>query len=394
MRKFYIASENEILAGDVTDIYFVRTKKILEKYGLENTLVRAEVHASLPKNYEWGVFTGLEEVLHLFEGKKINIYALPEGTLFKGEEPLMIIEGPIGEFVVYETTLLGILRHYTSVSTKAARIKKLAKDKKVLFFGLRAAHPAIAPVLDRATYIAGLDGVSGVLGAKLLNIKPMGTMPHVLIIIFEDPKKAWIAFDEVIEGDVPRIALTDTFYDERIESVMAAETLGSKLHGVRLDTPKSRRGDMKSIVQEVRWALDILGYKNVKIYVSGGIDEKEIVELRNLVDGFGVGTSIAFPKSIDISMDIVEKYDIKKRKWIPISKRGKLPGAKKLYRCRPGLNDFITPWGNQPPLCADGSKPRNLMIKFMENGKILRKLPSPSEIRRYVLEQISELPEP
>ncbi|RLG88432.1 MAG: nicotinate phosphoribosyltransferase [Thermoprotei archaeon] len=394
MRKLYIASEDEILSGEVTDIYFIRTKEILKKYDLDKVKVRAEVHASLPKGYEWGVFTGLEEALKLFEGKEINVYALPEGTLFKPDEPLMIIEGPIGEFVELETSLLGILRHYTSVSTKAARIKRLSWNKTVLFFGLRAAHPAIGPMLDRATYIGGLDGVSGVLGAKLLGIKPMGTMPHTLIIVFEDPVKAWKAFDEVMPSDVPRIALTDTFYDERMESLMAAKALGSKLFGVRLDTPRSRRGNMKSIVQEVRWALDLAGYKHVKIFVSGGINEKEIVELRDLVDGFGVGTSIAFPPSVDISMDVVEKYDEKSGKWYPISKRGKLPGAKKLFRCRPGLNDYVLPWGSEAPVCRDGSRAEDLLVKYIEDGRLVRKLPTAKEIREYVLKQLSEVPEP
>ncbi|HDD25571.1 MAG TPA: nicotinate phosphoribosyltransferase, partial [Acidilobales archaeon] len=61
MRKLYIASEDEILSGEVTDIYFIRTKEILKKYDLDKVKVRVEVHASLPKGYEWGVFTGLEE---------------------------------------------------------------------------------------------------------------------------------------------------------------------------------------------------------------------------------------------------------------------------------------------------------------------------------------------
>jgi len=214
-------------------------------------------------------------------------------------------------------------------------------------------------------------------------------MPHALIIAFGNQVEAWKAFDEVIEPDVPRIMLVDTFYDERIEALMAAQTLGERLHGVRLDTPSSRRGNMKQIVEEVRWTLDIHGYKNVKIVVSGGIDEKEIVELKPLVDAFGVGTSISMPPSIDISADIVEIYE--DRVWKPITKRGKLPGAKQVYRKRPGLNDIVTLLDN-PGSIPDGYTP--LLRKYIENGKLLVELPSLEDIRRYVLEQLREVGEP
>jgi Nicotinic acid phosphoribosyltransferase len=387
--RFYIASEEDILNGMVTDIYFTRTVRILKAKGVRRK-VRMEFHVvKLPRGYDWAVFAGLEEALYLLRGKPVTVYAMPEGTVFRAGEPLMVIEGYLDDFAVFETALLGILRHYSSIASKAARVKKLAGDKTVLFFGLRALHPAIAPMVDRAAYIGGVDAVSGYASYKYLGLKPQGTMPHALIIAFGNQIEAWRAFDEVIEKDVPRIMLVDTFYDERIEALMAAELLKEKLHGVRLDTPSSRRGNMKQIVEEVRWTLDIHGYKHVKIVVSGGIDEKEIIELRNLVDAFGVGTSIANPPNIDISADIVEIYE--NNEWKPITKRGKLPGAKQVYRRRPGLNDIVTLL-DKPGEIHGGYQP--LLRKYMENGELLVNLPSLSEIREYVLEQLKELPEP
>ncbi|MEM0198975.1 MAG: nicotinate phosphoribosyltransferase [Desulfurococcaceae archaeon] len=387
--RLYIASEEDILNGVVTDIYFTRTVKILKAKGIRKK-VRMEFHVhKLPKGYEWAVFAGLEEALYVLKDKPVTVYAMPEGTLFKAGEPLMIIEGYYDDFAVYETALLGILRHYSSIASKAARIKKLAGNKRVLFFGLRALHPAIAPMADRAAYIGGVDAVSGVASSKYLSLQPQGTMPHALIIVYGDQVEAWKAFDEVIEHDVPRIMLVDTFYDERIEALMAAQTLKNRLYGVRLDTPSSRRGDMRAIVEEVRWTLDIHGYKNVKIAVSGGIDEKEIVKLRDIVDIFGVGTSIAMPPSIDISADIVELYE--DGEWKPITKRGKLPGAKQVYRKRPGLNDIVTLL-DKPLEVPEGYTP--LLRKYLENGKLVCELPRLEEIRSHVLSQLEEVPEP
>ncbi len=382
-----IASWEKIKSGWVTDIYFKRSLKILGEKGLDKTMVRIEAHVyGLPQGWSWAVFAGLEDALRLFEGRNVNIYSVPEGTIFRSLEPVFVLEGPIGEILDLETALLGILRHASSVATKAARIKRLAGDKMVVFFGLRAAHPAIGPMLDRSAFIGGCNAVSGAYSEELLGVKPVGTMPHALIIIFGDQVKTWSAFDELMEPDVPRIMLVDTFYDERVESLMAAQLLGKRLYGVRLDTPSSRRGNMAMIVREVRWTLDLNGYRDVKIFVSGGIDEKEVIQLRDLVDGFGVGTSIAFPPSVDISMDIVEV--MRDGKWVPISKRGKLPGFKQLYRCGGSIEGYILPWGSEPPLCRDGSRAKPMLDQYMAGGKIVRDLPSPREIREYVLEQL------
>jgi nicotinate phosphoribosyltransferase len=387
--RLYIASEEDILSGLVTDVYFTRTREILRAKNIKKK-VRMEFHVvKLPRNYEWAVFAGLEEALYLLRDKPVTVYAMPEGTLFKPGEPLMIIEGYYDDFAVYETPLLGILRHYSSVATKAARLKRLAMNKTLLFFGLRAVHPAIAPMMDRAAYIGGVDAVSGVASWKYLGLKPQGTMPHALILVFRDQVKAWKAFDEVVEPSVPRIMLVDTLYDERVEALMAAELLGDRLHGVRLDTPSSRRGNMRLIVEEVRWTLDIHGYKNVKIVVSGGVDEREIIELRDIVDAFGVGTSIAMPLSVDISADIVEVFE--NGAWKPLTKRGKLPGAKQVYRRRPGLNDVITLL-DRPGEVPEGYTP--LLRKYIDNGKLVEELPDINTIRNYVLEQLREVPEP
>lgn len=385
----YIASSDDILQGRVTDIYFVRTKEILIKKGLADVRVRMEFHVNgVPRGYEWVVYSGLEDVLKVLSQRPVNVYSLPEGTLIPSNYPipLMVIEGKYVDFVELETAVLGILRHSTSVTTKAARIKRLGMDRKFIFFGLRAAHPVLAPMLDRAAYIGGFDGVSGIMSEEYLGVKPSGTMPHALIVVFGDNVEAWKAFDEVIPEDVPRIALVDTFEDERMEAVKAAKALGKKLFGVRLDTPSSRRGNFREIIMEVRWTLDLLGYKHVKIVASGGINEKSVQQLRDIVDIFGVGTSVAFPQPVDIGGDIVEVN--KGGEWVPISKRGKLPGAKKVYRCST-LEYEVVPWNSTPSKCFE-----DVLELYLQEGRLVKKLPSPQELREYVLSQLKNLPEP
>lgn len=210
MAKFHIATADDIISGRATDVYFIRTVETLKAAGLDDAVVRAEFHvASLPEGYKWAVFAGLKEALYALEGKPVTVYSLPKGTLFGENQPLMVIEGRYVDFAVFETTVLGILRHYSSIATKAARVKKAAGDKSCLFFGARVLHPVVQPMADRAAYIGGCDGVAGVLGAELMGKQAVGTMPHALMIIFRalkgDHTEAWVWFDAAAPPQVPAL---------------------------------------------------------------------------------------------------------------------------------------------------------------------------------------------
>jgi len=394
MRIFHIASDEEIKKGQTTDIYFVRTKQILEAKGLDKVHVVAEITpGELPGGLPWGILCGIEEAAKLLEGLPINVYAMPEGSIFYYKdyydirEPIMRIEGSYGDFCIYETPLLGILCQSSGIATRAARIKKAAGDKPVISFGIRRMHPALSPLIDRAAYIGGFDGVSSLIGARAAGTKPVGTMPHALIVVFGNQVEAWKAFDEIMPEEVPRIALVDTYYDEKTEAIMAAEALRDRLYGVRLDTPSSRKGDFAEIVREVRWELDIRGYRNVKIFVSGGLNEEKIRVLSEAgADAFGVGTYVSNAPTIDFAMDIVE-IDGK-----ICAKRGKLGGRKEVWRCPECLIDVVLPIGVEQPKCPRcGGKTERMLKPLIENGKIVAELPKPEKIRSYVLEQLEKI---
>ncbi len=395
MRLFHYANDEEIKQGKTTDIYFARTRQILKAKKVDKIHVVAEVTAGgLPGDWPWGILCGIEEVARLFQGCPVNVYAMPEGSVVfthdhKGvKEPVIFIEGPYGEFCVLETPMLGLICQSSGVATKSARIRRAAGDRLVIAFGIRRMHPAIAPMLDRASYIGGLDGVSSVIGAETIGIKPSGTMPHSLIIAIGDQVKAWKAFDEVISPDVSRVCLVDTYLDEKVESVMAAEALKDSLTAVRLDTPRSRKGDLAEIVREVRWELDIRGHKHVKIFVSGGLDEESVKMLGEAgAQAFGVGTSISNAPTMDFAMDIVEvegKF---------AAKRGKLSGKKQVWRCPSCLTDIVSPFSAPAPECPRcGVETVSMLKPVIKNGEIVSVLPRASQIREYVLEQIEKLP--
>jgi len=393
-RKFHTATEEEIKNAETSDVYFERTKEILEKEGLSDIHVTAEITTgSLPKNWEWGILAGIEEASHLLEGLNIRVRSFPEGTLFRPvdssgvREPVMVIEGRYLDFCLYETPLLGLLCQASGIATMASRVRRAAGTKTVFSFGIRRAHPALAPMIDRACFIGGFDAVSSMIGAKLLGKSPTGTMPHSLIIAIGDQIRAWKSFDKYMPKEVPRIALVDTYYDEKTESIMAAQALGKSLYGVRLDTPSSRRGNFQEIIREVRWELDSRGFKDVKIFVSGGLDDESVRTLSEAgADGFGVGTSVSNAPVVDFALDIVEK------EGKPVAKRGKLGGKKEVWRCYKCLLDYVLLEGEYSPSCSNcGSKTKPLLDELLESGRPSGPLPAPDKIREQVIDQLRKL---
>ena len=394
MRRFQIATEEEIKKGETTDVYFVRTNEILQKEGLTEQRVVAEVTTgSLPRDWDWAVLAGVEEAVHLMEGISVEVESLPEGSIFRPKDhrgtrlPVMTLEGRYLDFSLYETPLLGLLCQASGIATMAARVRKGAgKDSTILSFGIRRAHPVLAPMIDRACYLGGFDAVSSIIGARLLDLQPTGTMPHSLIVSIGDQVKAWKSFNKYMPKDVPRIALVDTYYDEKTESIMAAEALGKDLYGVRLDTPGSRRGDFAEIIREVRWELDARGFDKVKIFVSGGLDEHSVGRYaRAGADGFGVGSAVSSAPAVDFAMDIVE---IEGR---PVAKRGKLSWKKQVWRCKECLSTRVTRRSfNDHPDCPGGHGKMVLLSKeFLEKGRLVGPhLPKPIEIRESVLGQL------
>ena len=369
----WICNTSEVRSGGTADVYLSRVYDVLESTGRLDTRVTAEFSGDLPDDYTWGVYSGLEEVLGLLEGLKLDVWAMPEGEVFREkdsygiEEPVMLIRGSYGEFMRLETALLGVMSYSSGVSTVAARVKLAAGGKPVYAFGIRRIHPAISAVSDRAAYVGGVDGVSGIAGAKRMGLTPTGTMPHSYILIEGSSQQAFLDFDRFASQEVPRIMLVDTYSDEKFESLTAAKLLGERLQGVRLDTPRSRRGDFEQLVREVRWELDVSGFTHVKIMVSGGLDEVSVAKLAGAgADLFGVGTSIAAARPVDFSMDLCE-VDGKR-----VSKRGRFSGAKQVYRCDTCLVDRVVLWGSKEPNCDKCGEPmRALLIKVMEGGRVL-----------------------
>lgn len=313
-RRLHSATHQEILQGLTTDIYWIRTYEVLRKLNLLDTPVMGEVFAR-----ESGVLAGVEEVLNLLQDKKVAVWSLQEGEDFQAREIIMRIEGPYGEFGLFETVFLGMLASASGWATAARQCKQAAGNKPVICFGSRHVHPSVAPVMERAARIGGVDGVSCILAAKLLGEELVGTMPHSLVVIIGDTLEAALAFHKAMPPGDTRIILVDTFKDEAEEALRVASALKDKIYGVRLDTPAERGRVTPELVEEVRKRLDLAGYPQVKIFVSGGLDPERIT-LLSQADAFGVGNYISGASPIDMT------FDLREVNGLPRAKRGRIPG--------------------------------------------------------------------
>jgi len=385
MGILHAAREADIVAGKTTDAYFERTVRILRRRNIHRR-VTVEIRAgSLPDGWSWAVLAGVEEALRTLASlrRKLDGECAPEGSVFHASDPVMQISGDYLDLCVYETPLLGLLCQASGIATTAARCRIAAGEKELLSFGARRMHPAIAPMIERAAFIGGCDGVACLAGARLIREPARGTMPHALVLCIGDTVEATRAFHDIVGGEkIPTISLIDTLNDEKFEAIRVAEALGRELAAVRVDTPASRRGDIVRLLREIRWELDLRGRQHVKIFVSGGLDESKLLELRDVADGFGVGTHISNAPTVDFALDIVEMDGQ------PLAKRGKRSGAKVWWQNEDTLQSIVQP---RPASRRPGKKWHAVLQPVLRNGRLATKLPTPQQIRGRVLQQLPNL---
>jgi nicotinate phosphoribosyltransferase len=332
MGTLRVRPSHEILSGESADVYFARAERILEREGID-PIVLMEVFSR-----DSGVLCGIDEAKNLLahvlaeaDPSETTVEALDDGDLFEPKEIVLRISARYRAFGLYETAILGMLAQSTGWATAARECVTAAAPQPVISFGARHVHPDITDVLDYAAIVGGCVGASTPAGARLAGLRPTGTMPHSLVLIFGDTVEAAIAFDRDLEPDVPRIVLVDTFKDEAEEALRVANALGDRLYGIRLDTPVERGRVTADLVTEIRARLDQAAFQGVKIVVSGGLSPDRIRYFKESgapVDSFAVGSYISGAAPIDFT------GDIKAIDGRPIAKRGRIPGRTDSPRLR------------------------------------------------------------
>ena len=246
----------KIRAGYKSDIYFARTKLILERderrdrvtmqvfqkhpdaviVGTDQTLAflrvgagryrdRARSEALFERYLDaerrlYGAWTALpaldwdayapiarevfdisRELASLWEPgwRELAVESLCDGEIASPGEPVMHIQGEYAAFAHLETLYLGALAEGTRVATNTRDVVAAANGKPVIMFGARhQVHEAQAGA-GYAAYVGGAIGVSTDEQGEWWGSTGLGTVPHALIAVYGgDTTVATLKFDEYI----------------------------------------------------------------------------------------------------------------------------------------------------------------------------------------------------
>jgi len=326
---------DELRAGFFSAKYFQRTKVILEQDG---GISEPRVLMQVFQKGENTVVCGMDEsvaVLKAAAGRydaagvwqsawdELIIRALPEGSVAQSWETVMTIEGPYAAFAHLESVYLGILADRSGVATKTRRIVEAAAPRPVLYFGDRFKDFRTQTGDGWAAHVGGSTGVCTDAHAFAYEGEAAGTIPHALIAAcggstVEAARRFIATFP-----DVPLVALVDYENDCVETSLAVARALGDRLRAVRLDTSEklvdeslrrdpppnvpeeNLRGVNRHLCENVRRALDAEGFNHVQIIASGGMTPEKVARLKDVVDVFGVGSSL-LKGGGDFTADIVQ----------------------------------------------------------------------------------------
>jgi len=321
-----------------------------------------------------------------------DVWAMPEGTVVFPGEPVMRVTAPIMEGQILETYLLATLSYQTLIASKAARVVTAAEGRQVVEFGARRAHGSQASLLAaRAAAIGGCQGTSNVLAGELFGIKTYGTQAHSWVMAHENEAEAFSHFLDVFPEHA--YLLLDTYDVHR--AVKTIVGMGRKPAGVRLDS-----GDVAKDSRWVRRELDRAGWKDVRIFASGDLDEMKIAALLSQgakIDAFGVGTALATPGDAP-HLNLIYKLVVVERGG-KVREAAKLSEAKVTYPGRKQVFRYSTPDGEYAgdKISLDG-EPANggvpLLIEVMRAGRRTVPPEPVSALRDRCMGELSHLSRP
>lgn len=350
--------------GLFTDLYELTMAQAYLRRGLDQTGYFEVFIRHLPEHWGFFVMAGLPEVENYlrrfrFETQDIDylrtlgmfhadfleylsqlrpdvrIRALPEGTVFFPNEPILEVSGPLLHAQLLETYLLNILGFSIAAASLATRTKIAARDVPLIDFGMRRSQGPIASLrAARGGQIAGFAATSNVYAARLLGLPPSGTMAHSFIEAHASEEQAFREYARIYSDKA--ILLVDTY--DSLEGIKTAARVAkeSLKHGIRIRGIRLDSGDFVALSRFARTYFKSEGLEFLRIFASGDLDEYRIAELLAAgaeIDGFGIGTRFAVSEhapALGIVYKIVQYGDRPLHKTAP--EKTTLPGRKTFLR--------------------------------------------------------------
>jgi nicotinate phosphoribosyltransferase len=407
----------------LTDLYQLNMLQAYLDHGQTNTAVFEFFVRKLPARRGFLVAAGLEQALDFLEsfrfsaeeidwldrtgrfGKSLldhltgfrftgDVHAMPEGSVFFADEPILRVTAPLPEAQLAETRLINILHFQSLIASKAARMMLVAPGKLLVDFGLRRAHGAEAGLMAaRASYIAGFAGTATMEAEKLYGIPTFGTMAHSFIQAYEDESQA---FEDFARSRPKNLTiLIDTYDTDAAARKVVALAPRLKASGINIRSVRLDSGDLTALSKSVRRILDEGGLADVNIFASGGLDEDSIARILRSgapIDGFGVGTSLTTSSDVpalDCAYKLQEYAGLGRRKHS--AGKATWPGRKQVWR-QYGPNGRMA--GDVVSVETDRQPGEPLIEQVMRGGRRIAPSPKLADIRARAARELGRLPEP
>ena len=412
---------NPLSSPLLTDLYQLTMLQAYFEQGMNETAVFEFFVRRLPPNRGFLLAAGLEQALAFLEnlrfteeeldwvrksgrfGKNFpdelarlrftgDVHAMPEGTVFFANEPILRVTAPIPQAQLVESRLINILHYQTLVASKAARCVLVAPDKLLVDFGLRRAHGAEAGMFAaRASHLAGFSGTSNVLAGAEYGIPAYGTMAHSFVQAHAGEEEAFEHFARAQPENVT--LLIDTYDTEAAAQKVVRLAPRLARQGVTIKAGRLDSGDLAAHARNVRRILDDGGLREVRIFSSGNLDEyivRDLLARGAPIDGFGVGTHMGTSNDapyLDCAYKLEEYAGIARRK----RSEGKAtwPGRKQVFR-EHDASGVMT--GDVLTVESDRRAGAGLIRQVMRGGRRLAAPETLADIRRRAAQELARLP--
>lgn len=389
------------MAGTAVFEFFVRRlppgRDFLISAGLEQVLAYLETMRFTEPDLEWMAEAGhfSREFVDSLKGFRFTgeITAMPEGTIFFAEEPVLRVTAPLPEAQLVETQIINLLQYQTLIASKAARIVLAAPGKVLMDFGLRRAHSIEAGLLAaRASFLAGFTGTATVQASREFGIPVFGTMAHSYIQAHEDETKAFEHFARSHPNNV--VLLLDTYDTQKAAHKVTALATKLKKHGIAIKGVRIDSGDLLKSARQVRAILDAGGGQDIGIFGSGNLDESSIRRLESEnapYDGYGIGTRLTTSQDA-ASLDCVYKMQeyegraLRKRS----EKKATWPGRKQVFRAYDEKGRMRE---DRLTLESEISEGQALLVPVMRGGRRLNPPAPLKKIREHAAQELDRLPD-
>ncbi len=321
-----------------------------------------------------------------------DVWAMPEGTVFFPNEPILRVVAPIAEAQWLETRILNLVHFQTVIASKAARAVLAADGRPLIDFGLRRAHGAEAGVLAaRAAYLAGFAGTATAYAGPRFGIPVFGTMAHSFVQAHDDEAQAFARFAESFPMNA--MLLIDTY--DTVEGARRVAEIAPRLakRGIRIKGVRLDSGDLDALSRKVRRVLDDADLRDTVIFASGNLDEQRVQALvvaRAPIMSFGVGTSLTTSSDapyLDAVYKLQEYAGQARRKRS--SGKATWPGRKQVFRRLDASGHCV---GDTVALTSETFPGVPLLAELMRGGRRVAPSPPLGVARAHCAAQLATLP--